>query len=64
MQGGVSGQASLQEEQIWQSREPIELLPVEETLFGHFVDRVSPWVCLISPMNDLKTLQLTLNASR
>ena len=33
------------EEQIWQSREAIELLPTEATLFEHFLNQVSPWVC-------------------
>lgn len=36
--------STLGEEQIWQSREPIELLPTEGVLFEHFVNQVSPWV--------------------
>lgn len=44
---GTSGDDTLGDEQIWQSRESIGLLPGEETLFEHFVTRVSPWVCTI-----------------
>jgi hypothetical protein len=44
---GASDGNTLGDEQIWQSREQIELLPGEETLFEHFVTRVSPWVCII-----------------
>lgn len=39
-----SGESPLEKEQIWQSREQIEILPTEATLFEYFVDRVSPWV--------------------
>lgn len=53
---GASGESPLEEEQIWQSREPIDLLPAEATLFGHFVDRVSPWVCLVCPVHDFGRL--------
>lgn len=38
--GGVTPR----EKQIWQSREPIELLEAEQTLFEYFVHHVSPWV--------------------
>lgn len=41
----ASGGSTLGEEQIWHSREPIELLPSEATLFEHFLHQVSPWVC-------------------
>lgn len=41
---GATGGSTLGEEQIWQSREPVELLPTEQTLFEHFVHRVCPWV--------------------
>jgi hypothetical protein len=47
---GSSEESPLEEEQIWQSREPIELLPAEAALFGHYVDRVSPWVCSGCPV--------------
>lgn len=40
----ISGRRTLGEEQLWQAREPIELLPAEQTLFEHFVHQVSPWV--------------------
>ena len=46
-QAGTSGGNTQGDEQIWQSREPIELLPGEETLFEHFVTQVGPWVCTI-----------------
>jgi hypothetical protein len=46
-QAGTSVGNTVGDEQIWQSREPIELLSGEETLFEHFVTRVSPWVCTI-----------------
>lgn len=42
---GASGVSALEEEQIWQSKEPIDLLPTEANLFEHFINRVSPWVC-------------------
>lgn len=51
---GIAGQGSIvspsqssnadEEEHIWQSREPIELLPREHFLFEHFVQHVSQWV--------------------
>jgi hypothetical protein len=50
---GIVGQGSIvspsqssagEEEHIWQSREPIELLPREHFLFEHFVQHVSQWV--------------------
>jgi hypothetical protein len=50
---GIVGQSSIvspsqssnpEEEHIWQSREPIELLPREHFLFEHFVQHVSQWV--------------------
>ncbi|KAJ6000462.1 hypothetical protein N7481_000871 [Penicillium waksmanii] len=53
---GAPGASPLEEEQIWQSREPIDLLPAEATLFGHFVDRVSPWIDLFDPMARFSTL--------
>ncbi|KAE8154865.1 hypothetical protein BDV25DRAFT_126287 [Aspergillus avenaceus] len=37
---GSSGARKLGEEQVWQSQEPIELLPVEQTLFEHFVNHI------------------------
>lgn len=51
---GASAEIPLEEEQTWQSRESIELLPAEATLFGHFVERVSPWVCLVYFVSDWK----------
>ncbi|KGO48168.1 Protein of unknown function DUF3468 [Penicillium expansum] len=35
---------TMTERQVWQSREPIDLLPTEQTLFEHFVHQVSPLV--------------------
>ncbi|OQE91204.1 hypothetical protein PENNAL_c0010G06850, partial [Penicillium nalgiovense] len=52
---GTSGDDTLGEEQIWQSREPIGLLPGEETLFEHFVTRVSPWIDLFDPTIQFST---------
>ncbi|OGM51128.1 hypothetical protein ABOM_000020 [Aspergillus bombycis] len=43
------------EEHIWQSREPIELLAVEQTLFEHFVNHVSPWIDLFDFTNQFST---------
>lgn len=42
---GAPAGSTPEQEQIWHSREPIELLPSEATLFEHFVHQVSPWVC-------------------
>lgn len=42
--GRATESSALTEEQIWQSREQIELSPVEQSLFEHFVHQVSPWV--------------------
>jgi hypothetical protein len=42
--GRATESSTLTEEQIWQSREPIELLATEQALFEHFVHQVSPWV--------------------
>ncbi|KAJ5349151.1 uncharacterized protein N7506_002404 [Penicillium brevicompactum] len=52
---GAPGENALEEAHIWQSREPIELLSAEQTLFGHFVDRVSPWIDLFDPMARFST---------
>ncbi|KAJ5698413.1 hypothetical protein N7462_000418 [Penicillium macrosclerotiorum] len=59
-----SKESQLEEEQIWQSREPIELLSAEATLFGHFVDRVSPWIDLFDPTNQFSTFVAHLAVSR
>lgn len=40
----ASGGVTHREKQIWQSRESIELLEAEQTLFEYFVHQVSPWV--------------------
>ncbi|KAJ6072303.1 hypothetical protein N7467_010388 [Penicillium canescens] len=45
-----------EEEHIWQSREPIELLPREHFLFEHFVQHVSQWIDLFDPTSQFSTL--------
>ncbi|KZN86758.1 Adhesion and hyphal regulator [Penicillium chrysogenum] len=52
---GASDGNTLGDEQIWQSREQIELLPGEETLFEHFVTRVSPWIDLFDHTSQFST---------
>ncbi|KAJ5156813.1 hypothetical protein N7492_009616 [Penicillium capsulatum] len=52
---GVPGGSPLEEGQIWHSREPIELLPTESTLFEHFVTQVSPWIDLFDPTSQFST---------
>lgn len=42
--GDATENNALTEEHIWQSRQPIELLPEEQVLFKHFVNQVGPWV--------------------
>ncbi|CAI7604212.1 unnamed protein product [Penicillium discolor] len=42
--GRFTGSSTLTEGQVWQSQEPIDLLPAEQTLFEHFVHQVSPLV--------------------
>ncbi|KAJ5942769.1 hypothetical protein N7516_002937 [Penicillium verrucosum] len=42
--GHFTESSSLTEGQVWQSQEPINLLPAEQTLFEHFVHQVSPLV--------------------
>lgn len=41
---GRSASQDVTEGQVWQSQEPIDLLPAEQTLFEHFVHQVSPMV--------------------
>ncbi|CAG7917698.1 unnamed protein product [Penicillium olsonii] len=53
---GGPGNSPLAEAHIWQSREPIELLPTESTLFEHFVTQVSPWIDLFDPTSQFSTL--------
>ncbi|KAJ5081533.1 hypothetical protein NUU61_009797, partial [Penicillium alfredii] len=53
---GASGGSALGEAQIWQSREPIEILSTEETLFEHFIHQVSPWIDLFDPTSQFSTL--------
>ncbi|OQE20863.1 hypothetical protein PENFLA_c015G09575 [Penicillium flavigenum] len=54
-QAGTSGGNTPGVEQIWQSPDPIELLPGEEALFEHFVARVSPWIDLLDPTTKFST---------
>lgn len=41
----------LAEDQIWQSRKPIDLLSSERTLFEHFIHHVSAWVSYVYVCN-------------
>ncbi|KAJ5953244.1 hypothetical protein N7454_000140 [Penicillium verhagenii] len=49
------GSATLQEGEIWHSRNPIELLLDEQILFVHFVNHVSSWIDLFDPTNQFST---------
>ncbi|KAE8330937.1 Zn(II)2Cys6 transcription factor [Aspergillus sergii] len=51
--GGTSG--GIDGEKIWQSQEPIELLPVEQTLFEHFVNHVSPCIDMFDVTSQFST---------
>ncbi|KAJ5273084.1 hypothetical protein N7478_008209 [Penicillium angulare] len=42
--------------QIWQSREPIQLLTTETKLLEHFINRVSPWIYNAGLMNAIIAL--------
>ncbi|KAJ5815078.1 hypothetical protein N7474_006855 [Penicillium riverlandense] len=52
---GTLGGSTLGEEQIWHSREPIELLPTEATVFEHFIHQVSPWIDLFDHTSQFST---------
>ncbi|KAF9888295.1 hypothetical protein FE257_008868 [Aspergillus nanangensis] len=49
---GASGGSTLAEGQIWQSQEPIEPLPIEATLFEHFIHQID----LLDPTSQFSTL--------
>ncbi|GKZ34153.1 hypothetical protein AbraIFM66950_004335 [Aspergillus brasiliensis] len=52
---GHSEGSTTEEEIIWQSREAIELLPTEHSLFEHFINQVSPWLDLFDPTSQFST---------
>ncbi|KAL1858426.1 hypothetical protein Plec18170_002624 [Paecilomyces lecythidis] len=55
---------TLREDQIWQSRKPIELSPTEQILFEHFLHQVSPWIDLFDPTNQFATFVAHLAVSQ
>ncbi|KAF3393777.1 hypothetical protein F1880_004811 [Penicillium rolfsii] len=48
---GASGASTLSEEHIWQSREPIELLPAEQTLNISYINQFSTFVAHLAIHN-------------
>ncbi|KAJ5374070.1 hypothetical protein N7517_006076 [Penicillium concentricum] len=64
--GPFTERSALVDGQLWQSREPIELSPAEQTLFEHFIHHVSPWLHNAGLLNAILALafrHLALNPS-